>query len=332
MTFQVLAVDGVAVQSGQTTSDADMRSISGAMMHSVPCPGQGRGAGVGAALCVNRLLMMPSSRVELFVAYRDQNDNLARPGPGASAILRTDGFQTGPSGDSWPAVDLAKVTFSGPGPSGNVPQTVTVAGQARALRLPSGLGVDLWRANVAVGGDPSCRALAPGHHRRIFFGVPANNPDGFGLGYEEVDQHGQAVPGTFIDVAPFDPDTPTICLPLGRGNTPVLERWELVNLAGEDHNFHIHQTKFRVLTKDEIDGATLPVGGEGMAVLHDNIPLEHADGDCDGVASWRNGACTAHPVTVEIPFTIAGDFVYHCHILEHEDGGMMARIRVRPAQ
>ena len=25
-----------------------------------------------------------------------------------------------------------------------------------------------------------------------------------------------------------------------------------------------------------------------------------------------------------------GDFVYHCHILEHEDGGMMAIIRVLP--
>jgi FtsP/CotA-like multicopper oxidase with cupredoxin domain len=34
------------------------------------------------------------------------------------------------------------------------------------------------------------------------------------------------------------------------------------------------------------------------------------------------------PVHVEIPFAEIGDFVYHCHILEHEDGGMMAHIRV----
>ena len=33
-------------------------------------------------------------------------------------------------------------------------------------------------------------------------------------------------------------------------------------------------------------------------------------------------------VVVEIPFHEIGDFVFHCHILEHEDGGMMARIRV----
>jgi FtsP/CotA-like multicopper oxidase with cupredoxin domain len=55
----------------------------------------------------------------------------------------------------------------------------------------------------------------------------------------------------------------------------------------------------------------------------------HADGTCSTVQDWRNGAYTAHPAVVEIPFTVAGDFVYHCHILQHEDGGMMARIRVR---
>ena len=27
---------------------------------------------------------------------------------------------------------------------------------------------------------------------------------------------------------------------------------------------------------------------------------------------------------------IAGNFVYHCHILDHEDGGMMAEIEVLP--
>jgi FtsP/CotA-like multicopper oxidase with cupredoxin domain len=49
------------------------------------------------------------------------------------------------------------------------------------------------------------------------------------------------------------------------------------------------------------------------------------------VEDWRKGVCTAYPVVVDIPFIIAGDYVYHCHILEHEDGGMMARVFVRPS-
>jgi FtsP/CotA-like multicopper oxidase with cupredoxin domain len=58
------------------------------------------------------------------------------------------------------------------------------------------------------------------------------------------------------------------------------------------------------------------------------MPLPHADGTCDSVADWRHGKCTAHIATIEIPFKVAGDFLYHCHVLEHEDGGMMARIKV----
>ena len=66
-------------------------------------------------------------------------------------------------------------------------------------------------------------------------------------------------------------------------------------------------------------------------MLHDNVPLPRAavtDG-CDGtIDAALNGLCRPKPIIVEIPFHQVGDFVYHCHILEHEDGGMMARIRV----
>jgi L-ascorbate oxidase len=66
----------------------------------------------------------------------------------------------------------------------------------------------------------------------------------------------------------------------------------------------------------------------------DNVPVpvpRISENGCDGsIQKWRDGTCKADPVEVSIPFTQIGDFVYHCHILEHEDGGMMARIRVPP--
>jgi hypothetical protein len=34
---------------------------------------------------------------------------------------------------------------------------------------------------------------------------------------------------------------------------------------------------------------------------------------------------------MNIPFTQLGEFVYHCHIVAHEDGGMIARIVVVPS-
>jgi FtsP/CotA-like multicopper oxidase with cupredoxin domain len=129
---------------------------------------------------------------------------------------------------------------------------------------------------------------------------------------------------------------PTVCVPLGPNNSPVTERWQLVNVATEDHNFHIHQTKFRVVSKDHLDDSTTV---SPLQIMMDNVPLPHADGTCgvnppvdtsNPISDWRAGVCQAHVITVDIPFSVAGDFVYHCHILEHEDGGMMARIRVRP--
>ena len=44
--------------------------------------------------------------------------------------------------------------------------------------------------------------------------------------------------------------------------------------------------------------------------------------------STITGQCPMTPVLVEIPFSQLGAFVFHCHILDHEDGGMMAKIQV----
>jgi FtsP/CotA-like multicopper oxidase with cupredoxin domain len=44
-----------------------------------------------------------------------------------------------------------------------------------------------------------------------------------------------------------------------------------------------------------------------------------------------NGQANSNVVKVLMDFTdpiIVGTFVFHCHLLEHEDGGMMAKIQV----
>jgi len=328
MLFQVLAIDGIAVDPAMQMSASQITAASGAKIKAEPCPSSVAPGGKTTTqpICARSVLMMPSSRVELWVVDRDANDNVINPVPGDQAVFRTAGVQTGPAGDSWPAIDLGLVQFGGSGNTAKGPQTLAVKGEATSLANPLRLAANFNIANAKVGASANCKPLAPGHQRRIFFNTPTTEPDAFGLGYEELDDKGNPVPGTFQDVKPFDPATPTICVPLGKGNVPVHENWQLINLAGEDHNFHIHQTKFALTSPDPIQGGTVPSKG----ILIDNVPLPHADGGtCNSVADWRAGVCKAHPITVDIPFAIAGDFVYHCHILEHEDGGMMARIRVR---
>ena len=134
---------------------------------------------------------------------------------------------------------------------------------------------------------------------------------------------------------------------LGPHQTPVHEIWDLVQLSTENHNFHIHQSRFRTVDPSapahSIFAPTInPAAGGG--ILQDNRPLGVAAPDDtifdqvmnnqSGVCSvdqWKSGHCVSTPFFVDIAFTDLGEFVYHCHILEHEDGGMMAKIQVVPS-
>jgi suppressor of ftsI len=88
------------------------------------------------------------------------------------------------------------------------------------------------------------------------------------------------------------------------------ERWVLVNESTEWHPIHVHQDDFRVL---RINGTHFKVRSD-----QDVVALPPA---VDGIPGR---------VDLDMPFQdYSGNFVLHCHILNHEDGGMMARISVR---
>ncbi|HVK74696.1 MAG TPA: multicopper oxidase domain-containing protein [Kofleriaceae bacterium] len=87
-----------------------------------------------------------------------------------------------------------------------------------------------------------------------------------------------------------------------------------VHVSGELHTFHIHQLDFLVTS---FRGEQYDTTGLRDVI---DVPFQR-----DGVPG---------EVTMIIPFTdplIVGKFPYHCHIMEHEDNGMMANIEVRPA-
>jgi len=93
-----------------------------------------------------------------------------------------------------------------------------------------------------------------------------------------------------------------------------VEDWTIENRALETHDFHIHQIHFLML---EVDGK--PVKYQD---LRDTIQIPYWD-----------GKGPFHSVKVRMDFrdpTIAGTFVYHCHLLLHEDLGMMHKIEILP--
>ncbi len=342
MLMQVLSIDGVAVDPRKGATKESLLAAGGAKFDPVACPGVDAGEfkTAGKSVCIRRMLMMPASRAELWVSYRDANGNLAAPPAGTSAVLRQVGHITGEANKSigFPTMDLANVVFGEAGggkgapPSAaavaavaNGPKALDVAPDAQVLKDPTRIAANLRGWNIKVGAEPKCAPLAEGHYRRIFLGT-AGETRAFGMGYEEIDQDGNVVPGSTQEITPFNPDKPTICLTLGPGNTPMHEKWEVINVADEDHTLHIHQVRFSLLTQDRISKKFVPADG----ILHDGIPLRRVTwGDCETVAAWHDGKCHAKSTFIDVPFAVAGDFVYHCHILEHEDGGMMSRIRVR---
>jgi FtsP/CotA-like multicopper oxidase with cupredoxin domain len=107
----------------------------------------------------------------------------------------------------------------------------------------------------------------------------------------------------FIDGKTFDPNRTDVRVKLG-----AIEEWTIRNAGVELHTFHIHQGPFQLVS---INGVPQPADDHRDIV---DVPIKGE-------------------VKVIIPFTnplIVGRFVYHCHILSHEDKGMMATIEVSP--
>jgi len=114
--------------------------------------------------------------------------------------------------------------------------------------------------------------------------------------------------------APFDPNSSTPNIVVRQG---TVEDWIIENRSLELHDFHIHQIHFLLL---ERFGAPA-----NEPFLRDTVNVPFWDGKTSKYPS----------VKLRMDFRelgAAGTFPYHCHLLEHEDGGMMGTIRVEPAE
>lgn len=89
----------------------------------------------------------------------------------------------------------------------------------------------------------------------------------------------------------------------------VTEVWEIYNkpdmMGGMIHPFHIHGTQFKILSRD---GKEPPENERGWK---DSISIQPDE-----------------RVKIAIKFKHKGVYMFHCHILEHEDNGMMGQVKV----
>ena len=164
---------------------------------------------------------------------------------------------------------------------------------ARGERLP--------RPNQPWIGD-----VAPVRVRRLFFSEQQENPND------------PSSPTKFFLTAdgetpkPFDPNSGVADIVVHQGD---VEDWIIENRSAELHDFHIHQLHFQLR-----EWSGIPVN---EPFLRDTVNVP-----------YYNGRMLTYPsVRLRMDFrdpNIVGTFVYHCHVVEHEDGGMMGTIKVVP--
>lgn len=112
---------------------------------------------------------------------------------------------------------------------------------------------------------------------------------------------------------------------------PVLnttEIWEFVNLTDDSHPIHLHLVRFQVLSRRRFDSFHYQQTGE----LRFTGPLTAPDANERG---WKDTVrCDPNMVTrIIVPFEgYTGRYVWHCHVLEHEDNEMMRPFEVLPAR
>jgi len=142
--------------------------------------------------------------------------------------------------------------------------------------------------------------LKPARQRRLYFSEQRKDPKTIEYFITE-----EGVEPKMFDMNFKHPD-----ITVAHGS---VEDWIVENRAEESHVFHIHQLHFQVMARDGKDGVE--------PMIRDTVDLPYWDG---------KGPYPS--VKLRMDFRnpeIVGTFVYHCHILEHEDGGMMGSIRVK---
>ncbi len=223
---------------------------------------------------------------------------ITTPKAGQAAQLITQYWDTGPDGDFDPTRTIANIA-SAAGAEGAASEGTAVQSASAVKRLPSTV------VPTRVTRFADLASATPVAQRNLYF-------------YEVLEN-------------PSDPNSPTNFFITERGQQPALfnmdqapnivvhsgtvEDWVIQNTALEDHIFHIHQIHFQVLEKNGV-----PVDDPA---IRDTVDLPYWSGSGDYPS-----------VKVRMDFrdpNIVGTFVYHCHILQHEDAGMMGAIKVLPS-
>jgi len=249
----------------------------------------------------NRLLMGPAERADLIVDFTNValgSYMLANAGP-------DEPFGGGEPPDDFDTAD--------PDTTGQIMQfrvvpalTVDASTPPQFLQLPAITPLPVERVTRPLALIEEMSAFFEDAPAEAMLGTVAGDPN--------------VAPGVWTKRLWMDPVTENP----GVGTTEV---WELYNATADAHPMHIHEVAFEVVNRQDIfvDEETGTV-----QVVPGSVPTPPE--------SWETGVkdtVIAYPgqvTRVRARFDTPGQFVWHCHIVEHEDNEMMRPYRIGPVQ
>ncbi|HEY2535135.1 MAG TPA: multicopper oxidase domain-containing protein [Xanthobacteraceae bacterium] len=266
----------------------------------------------GHLIPVSHFRLPPAARVEFLVNA---------PAPTVKvAQLVTQNIMSGPLGDDAPTRPLLNMQL---GPDNDAADADD--------RVPAFTALDSTKQRFG-----GIKSVTPALTRTVFFEEVEDGSAFFINASGCVTASGaQCATQPYAIDTPFDNNNPPAIITT-QGS---VEKWIVQNHARENHELHQHQIHFMVLSQDnfEINGSQQAPAIDGQFLDMVEVPF------CGGPPPQNGGinppACVdanGNPV-IAYPQVEAlmdfrgpdiGDFVFHCHILGHEDRGMMAIERV----
>jgi spore coat protein A len=266
------------------------------------------------------LLLAPAERADLIVDFRDIP-------VGSTLILYNDAPAPYPMGDDlndyYPGNPSTPTSTAGYGPNTRTLLQIRVKARIEAANLPISL------PKVLTPTDPFLIEQIPGH--------PTPVPSGVKVRYltlnEDFDELGRLIqylgtdettrPGLFGRAYEMDP-TEVI-------QARAVEVWEIANLTGDTHPIHFHLVNVQVLSRQPFDvidyeGGVPDYEGDATAPELNELGWKETvrmnPGEVTRVLMKFDLAQVPFRVP-ESPRTGGHEFVWHCHILEHEEHDMM---------
>jgi spore coat protein A len=136
--------------------------------------------------------------------------------------------------------------------------------------------------------------------------------------YSSKDQYGRPLLelGTLAGPTRFEGDTSRSEI-IKQG---AVEKWVIYNTTDHTHPIHLHQVSFQIISRQQFQSTTTSTGG-----IHITRLVGKPRGPAPNEAGWKD-TVEVNPgeaVTIEARFDLPGKYVWHCHILEHEDHDMI---------